>query len=1489
MESLKRPALVLLFLCIAAVIFIYAVAPAGSYEHARLNTILNITFISLISFVVAGTMGYTFIRTGRWYLLFLGTAQLLIGVAACTSPVLIENINRNAGVTVYNISVLGSGVILLISQIYQNIISPNGISSRARILVLVCYATILFLFAILVTSAVKSWITPFVLVNGFSIVRQIVIGTGAALFLITALIYYGTSLKTNSSFIYWYSLSLGSFAAGIVGILLQPSVGSVLGWAGRSLQYLSGVYLAVTALALRQEAGIKAKKNGISTTGSMITLLSDTQARLKETEEKYTELVPTAPSGIYELDFRTQKFISVNDAMTRITGYSREELLKLAPSELMDDAGKEKLRGRMAAWLKGEVPAAVTEYRIRTKDGRILSVLLDVRFTRDEKGAPKGAQGVAHDITELKKTEEALLLSQEKNKILADANAVLLTERVPENSVHLIAAGVLEHLECETFINYILEKNTGRIKLNAYTGLSAEEAGKIQWLKLGQAICGCVARDGKPIISEDIQHNGDDRARFLRNLGEQAYACYPLKIDNKTIGTLGFGSKSRVSFDEDELDLIKTIADRIAGAIQRKQYEAAVLESESKFRSVLGSSRDIITRYNLQTLHHEYVSPSFEDLTGYTLDEFMNMSESTAGTLVHPEDLPLVREAHKRAEKEGKAEAEYRQRKKNGEYFWVSNRMSAINDENGRPLYRQSNITNIDKSKKADQALRENEARFRTVLENSVDVIIRFNVQTKRVIYLSPSWQEFSGYTTEEFINMDVPTLRSLTHPDDMASLDAAHLLAEKTGKAEVEYRQRKKNGGYFWVSNRMTITYDDSGKPLFRNSNLRNIDESKKVEEDLRESQQKYQSLVESTSDFIWEMDTTGKYTYCSPQMEKLWGHSREGVIGKNAFELMPPEKGAENKKFFMDLTNNPNSFRKEDTAFNNKGEPVDIEISAIPFFNSGGKIAGFRGITRDITERKKAEEALLIRRQRYQILAEANALLLTVPEPESVIQAIADGVMKHLDCQIFFNYILDEKKGRLKLNAYAGIPDNEAHKIEWLDLGFTICGSVAQTGKRIVSEDVHYNGDELVNLVRGYGVQAFACHPLLIGNEATGTLFFGSRSRTHFTDEELDLMKTIADRISAAMGRRKTEVALRESETQFRSVLDNSRDVIIRFNLQTGTYEYVSPSCQALVGYTPDEFVKMDLKAAIAMVHPDDVKILQTAHERSLETGAANAEYRQHKKNGDWVWVSNHMSIINDGSGQPLYRDINIRDVTERKKADELKDEFLGMVSHELKTPLTVVIGAIKVAMSKGLTLEEVQDLLKDADSGAIALSHLLDNLVELSRYQADRLRLNRSSLDIETAIAEVVKKREPNIGNHRLVWKIETGLPKVEADSTRIKHIINNLIDNAVKYSPDGTEIMISGRRENGNILVSVSDQGRGISAEDQSKLFQSFERLAETSTTQPGLGLGLLVCKRLVEAHGGKIWVESVLGKGSTFYFTMPMAMDLSIINPSPASS
>jgi PAS domain S-box-containing protein len=226
----------------------------------------------------------------------------------------------------------------------------------------------------------------------------------------------------------------------------------------------------------------------------------------------------------------------------------------------------------------------------------------------------------------------------------------------------------------------------------------------------------------------------------------------------------------------------------------------------------------------------------------------------------------------------------------------------------------------------------------------------------------------------------------------------------------------------------------------------------------------------------------------------------------------------------------------------------------------------------------------------------------------------------------------------------------------------------------------------------------------------------------------------------------------------------------------------------------------------------------------------------------------------------------------ITEQKQEMDIKDQFIGMVSHELRMPLTVIIGALSTARDERVPKEEKEELIQEATSSAESLASILSNMLELSRYQAGRLSLEKKPVRISDVAKKAVQRARRKYDTHNIILDISDRTPDADVDAGRIEQVLYNLVENAVKYSPAGSEVRVFSRQEKDGLVIGVIDYGVGIAPEDQQKLFEPFARLKENAAG--GIGLGLVVCKRLVEAHGGRIWVESQPGQGSTFLFTIP---------------
>ncbi|MFH1381519.1 MAG: MASE3 domain-containing protein [Chloroflexota bacterium] len=352
----------------------------------------------------------------------------------------------------------------------------------------------------------------------------------------------------------------------------------------------------------------------------------------------------------------------------------------------------------------------------------------------------------------------------------------------------------------------------------------------------------------------------------------------------------------------------------------------------------------------------------------------------------------------------------------------------------------------------------------------------------------------------------------------------------------------------------------------------------------------------------------------------------------------------------------------------------------------------------------------------------------------------------------------------------------------------------------------------------------------------------------------------------------RRKAEDNARQLAKEWQSTFDSITDPI---SIQDRDFKVVR------VNKAYEDTIKMSQddmagRKCYELIHGTTCPIADCPHQQTLDTrqGSVKEFFEPHLG----IYLEASTSPIFDKDGEIIGSVHIAKDITDRRKAERLKDEFIGMVSHELRTPLTVVLGALYTAKTEGVSEEDKGLLLTDAISGAESLGGILENLIELSRSQADRLTLRKEATDIVQVTESILAKLRSKSPIHQITVNLPAKLPSVMADPVRVGRVLHNLVDNAIKYSPQGGRIEVFAEPKGHWLVICVKDYGVGIPSENAAKLFGHFERLDRPSVEGiiPGLGLGLNVCRILVEAHGGHIWVESEPGQGSTFYFTLPIA-------------
>ncbi len=267
-------------------------------------------------------------------------------------------------------------------------------------------------------------------------------------------------------------------------------------------------------------------------------------------------------------------------------------------------------------------------------------------------------------------------------------------------------------------------------------------------------------------------------------------------------------------------------------------------------------------------------------------------------------------------------------------------------------------LTDITERKQMEESLRKSEEKYRTAIEFTCDWETWLSPEGD-YIYVSPSCERITGYSADKFLS-DPEFIEKIVHPDDRI-LFPRHLNNVDDEVSPANFRIIMRTGEERWISHICQPAYSSDGRYLGRRASNRDITDLKLTEEALRESQQKYQALIETTGDFIWEMDSLGRYTYCSPQIGKLLGLKPEEMKGKTLLDMMPTEGKDNASEYFSKIVNSPNPFRGfEIPAHDVKGRLIFLETNGVPFFDNNGRLLGFRGISRDITDHKLLETGL-------------------------------------------------------------------------------------------------------------------------------------------------------------------------------------------------------------------------------------------------------------------------------------------------------------------------------------------------------------------------------------------------------------------------------------------------------------------------------------------------------------------------------------------------
>ncbi|PIR20841.1 MAG: hypothetical protein COV45_04600 [Deltaproteobacteria bacterium CG11_big_fil_rev_8_21_14_0_20_47_16] len=366
-----------------------------------------------------------------------------------------------------------------------------------------------------------------------------------------------------------------------------------------------------------------------------------------------------------------------------------------------------------------------------------------------------------------------------------------------------------------------------------------------------------------------------------------------------------------------------------------------------------------------------------------------------------------------------------------------------------------------------------------------------------------------------------------------------------------------------------------------------------------------------------------------------------------------------------------------------------------------------------------------------------------------------------------------------------------------------------------------------------------------------------------------------------SEAVLEKETEIA-EQGRQRLYKILNNT-PAIVFIKDEKGHYIFINSQFQNLFGVTPEKFLG---KTDYELFSKEYADVFRKNDEQvAREDRAIQMEEIVPLVDGNHYYLSVKFPLIDPVLGVRGICGI-ATDITERKKAEEaletaaqMKSSFASMVSHELRTPLTVIKGAVEMVEDgiDGPINEKQKQHLEIANRNVDRLNRLIDNILDFQKLESGQIKLNITLTNINTLINEVVEGFDQVAAakNIQIVQNLQTTLPKVCCDKDSLIQVLTNLINNAIKFMDQG-KITVTSQQKGQNVELCVADQGVGIQKDDIPKLFQAFSRIATPGHKSPGTGLGLVICQKIIEAHKGRIWVESEFGKGTQFYVSLPIS-------------
>ncbi|MEO7911793.1 MAG: histidine kinase N-terminal 7TM domain-containing protein [Roseiflexaceae bacterium] len=753
------------------------------------------------------------------------------------------------------------------------------------------------------------------------------------------------------------------------------------------------------------------------------------------------------------------------------------------------------------------------------------------------------------------------------------------------------------------------------------------------------------------------------------------------------------------------------------------------------------------------------------------------------------------------------------------------------------------------------------------VLEAMRDGVLTLDTQD-RIVDMNPAAAQMIGVTNHQAIGQSAAQVLGSQfallkqHPSDVEA-QTELTVGEGAMRRDIQLR--------------MSQIEDRQARPLGRLIILRDITDHRRAEQALQESEERFRRLAEAAFEGV-AVHEEGRIIDANQALADLFGYTSAELLGKSAFDLLVREA----RDIIRLQLESASQDSYETIGLRKDGSTLLIEVSGrtTPY---QGRIARIVTI-RDITRHKENEQLLRVQANQIALLNQITRASIETHDLDHMLQMQAERLGELLGADACYIDLWDQARREMHPVAASG-------RLQGIYPGLKLAANqrlwtraVLEAGHTLVAEEALNAPQIAPSLAKRLALSSAIGLPLISGDSKFGAAMITFNQPHHFSAEEIALAEQAARQIALAVANARLYQAITDERSRLQAMITSSRDGVVLIGTDQRILVINESALRLLhMPGSLDEWTNRSINAALELMHqyaPAAVSSTQQEMQR-VQAGdeqPGEGEYEVQSRFIHWLNLPVRAGVT------ALGRLLVLHDVTEERMLERLRTDLTSTMVHDLRNPLTAMVGALNLIEMLHKTKGDISDFLQIAVRSTNMMLGLVNAILDVSRLESGHIVLNCAWHSLDDLAEEIFGLQEPlaKEKNQQLINALPQLLPLVWADHDLMRRVFQNLIGNAIKFTPEGGSITITAHLQGDDqaqILVAISDTGPGIPTDLRSRLFEKF---VTGTTIGGGSGLGLAFCRLAIEAHGGTIWIEDNLDQGTIFKFILPTIQEFHTI-------